>query len=67
MCLCGKGELPGWMPCCARMAPPIGLKPKYIHDEQRREEIREAIGRYVNNDKKVPVEWIEEFNALCNE
>ena len=44
--------------------PPIGLKPRYIHDHERYIEIYGAIQRYYDAGKKIPVEWIEEYNEL---
>lgn len=45
--------------------PPLGLTPKYIWDEQRFDEIRKAIERYMDDLYPVPLEWIEEYNALA--
>jgi len=44
--------------------PPIGLKPRFIVTEERLEEVKEAIERYIENGFKVPAEWIEEYNDL---
>lgn len=44
--------------------PPLGLKPRRIHDEERVNELANAIHRYVNNVKEIPIEWIEEYNEL---
>lgn len=44
--------------------PPIGIKPKYIHDEQRQQELKMAIARYLNEDAVIPIEWIKEYNEL---
>lgn len=44
--------------------PPIGLTPKYIRDEQRMEEIREAVVRYGESGMEIPIEWIEEYESL---
>ena len=42
--------------------PPLGLVPRFIHDEARVKEIIEAIGRYNEVGKPVPVEWLNELN-----
>mgnify|MGYP001403173461 CR=1 FL=1 len=42
--------------------PPIGLKPRYIHDAQRHREVKEAMLRYIDDDRMVPIEWWEEYN-----
>lgn len=44
--------------------PPLGLMPKDIHDMQRRADIIAAVVRYANAGMKIPMEWIEEYNAL---
>lgn len=41
--------------------PPLGLKPRTIHDEQRRDEIINACNRYIEAKKAIPYEWIEEL------
>ena len=47
--------------------PPLGIKPKFIHDEQRREELKQAINRYFEANKPIPMEWIEEYNELVGD
>lgn len=42
--------------------PPLGLVPRFIRDESRVSEILEAIGRYNEAGKPVPVEWLDELN-----
>lgn len=42
--------------------PPLGLIPRFIRDEARVKEILEAIGRYNENGKPVPIEWLDELN-----
>lgn len=44
--------------------PPLGLKPKWIHDKQRKREIIEAMERYSNAGKPIPAEWVEELKEL---
>lgn len=44
--------------------PPIGLTPRFIHDQHRTTEIGEAIIRYLQNDYPIPTEWVEEYNEL---
>lgn len=48
----------------AKDKPPLGLMPKYLHDEKRFEDIRNAMGRYTDVGKVVPQEWIEEEKEL---
>ena len=47
--------------------PPIGLKPKYIHDSERFQEVCLAIARYYKKSFPIPVEWIEEYNQLVTQ
>lgn len=44
--------------------PPLGLMPRYLWERKRRYEIGEAISRYVEVDKSIPVEWLDEYNEL---
>ncbi len=44
--------------------PPLGIKPKRIHDEERLEELTAAINRYKNTTFDIPQEWINERNEL---
>lgn len=44
--------------------PPIGILPRYIHEEQRIESIKGAMNKYINENKKFPTEWLEEYNEL---
>ncbi|WP_157645659.1 hypothetical protein [Burkholderia ubonensis] len=47
--------------------PPLGLVPKYIHDERRMKEILGAIERYSDAGLPVPVEWVQELSAIIAE
>jgi hypothetical protein len=48
--------------------PPIGLLPQDLADERarsaRRNDIREAIDRYLHANWPVPIEWLKEWNEL---
>ena len=44
--------------------PPIGVKPFYIHNEQRMVELQEAIERYNEANKEIPNEWVAELQSL---
>lgn len=43
---------------------PLGLKPRSIHDGVRLYEIKAAIVRYMDADRPIPVEWVQEYNEL---
>ncbi|WP_156438063.1 hypothetical protein [Burkholderia sp. BDU5] len=47
--------------------PPLGLVPKYIHDERRMKEILGAIERYSDASLPVPAEWVQELSAIIAE
>ena len=44
--------------------PPIGLKPRFIIDEERAKEVKSAIIRYLEAQIFLPIEWVEEYNEL---
>ena len=44
--------------------PVLGLKPRYLHDEERQEAIRAAIYRYVEAGKDIPNEWLDEYSEI---
>lgn len=44
--------------------PPLGLRPKKFWNEERVNNIIQAINRYVCANKQIPVEWVEEYNEL---
>ena len=48
--------------------PPLGVTLRKIHDEKvklaRFADLCGAIYRYYNSGRKIPIEWIEEYNEL---
>jgi hypothetical protein len=46
--------------------PPIGLIPRFIFEEERLEEIEDAMDRYRAAGKKIPEEWIRERTEIRN-
>ena len=44
--------------------PPLGIKPRYIHDHERKLEILDGMERYSNAQKPIPIEWLDELRAL---
>lgn len=44
--------------------PPLGLKPRWLHDEQRLAEVDAAIERYTKERRIVPQEWLDEQEHL---
>jgi hypothetical protein len=45
-------------------APPLGLKPKKLHDQERLIEIIDAMYRYVSTNNVIPAEWFAEAQYL---
>lgn len=43
-----------------------GIEPRHIHDQKRRDAIFDAMIRYCNESKPIPVEWVEELRDLTN-
>jgi hypothetical protein len=48
----------------AVLKPPVGLKPKKLHDQERLIEIIDAMYRYVSTDNVIPAEWFAEAQYL---
>lgn len=46
--------------------PPLGVMPRRLHDEKRREELQAAIIRYAEAGQPVDPAWVEEYNELTD-
>ena len=46
--------------------PPIGVRPRAIHDQGRLSDIFEAVLRYMTAGCKIPPEWAEEANEIIS-
>lgn len=44
--------------------PPMGVKPRHIHDMERFREIIDAINRYSDANLPVPKEWVREIRDI---
>lgn len=44
--------------------PPLGLKPREIHERERGLDILAAMGRFVETGKPIPDDWITELEEL---
>lgn len=44
--------------------PPIGVIPKKIHDEKRILEILRAMIRFIEANKPIPQDWVDELRYL---
>lgn len=47
--------------------PPLGVASKDMWDRKRREDLAAAMDRYLEAGKKIPKEWLEEYNEIGNE
>ena len=45
--------------------PPLGIMPDWLWISQRRSDLKEAIVRYLDADKTIPAEWVEEHKRHC--
>lgn len=65
--ICGGCETLEGVPVKYEDKPPIGIKPRYIHDGERLREILNAMERYSKASKHIPGEWINELGDLISE
>lgn len=69
ICKCTANGLEGVVKVGSRYTvnqrPPIGLYPRFLHDEKRLDDVTQAILRYIDAHKVVPTEWWEEYNELA--
>jgi hypothetical protein len=47
-----------------KKAPPIGIEPKQVWENQRLLSLRGAIQRYLEAGLRIEPKWIEEYNEL---
>lgn len=47
--------------------PPLGVAPKWIRQEQRLEELCEAVIRYLRAAEPIPDLWLEEIREVTGE
>lgn len=45
--------------------PPIGLRPRFVVESERLQEISEAVNRYVKAGFDVPEEWLDEWEEIA--
>ena len=45
--------------------PPIGIMPRHLHIEERIEEIKFGMERYMDKKVSIPLEWFQEYNELA--
>ena len=48
-------------------APPIGLVPRFVRDQERALEILAAMSRYVRDGKKIPRAWLGELAEIYSD
>lgn len=44
--------------------PPIGITPRWLLDEKREIELRQAIERYIEAGYSIPMEWYQEWDEI---
>lgn len=44
--------------------PPLGIIPKELWDRKRKAELADAMNRYMTAGKKIPEEWLKEYNEI---
>lgn len=47
--------------------PPLGIEPKWLWRERRREDLIAAMERYAKVGVKIPQEWFDEYTELLLE
>ena len=47
--------------------PPLGLMPKYVWMDKRIQAIKEAIQRFMEREKQIPIKWVTEYNDLLKD
>lgn len=47
--------------------PPIGIMPRYIFISKRIRDIVEAMNRFIEVERDIPIEWVRELNDLLTE
>ena len=44
--------------------PPLGPTPRWLLDEKREIELRQAIERYIEAGYSIPIEWYQKWNEI---
>lgn len=44
--------------------PPLGVMPRFLHDELRMKDLTDAIRRYIEAGLAYPIEWEQELHEL---
>lgn len=51
---------------CTQEKPPLGVMPRDIWGRKRQEDIASAMERYLEAGKKIPKEWLYEYNEISD-
>lgn len=46
--------------------PPLGVVPRDIWDRKRQDDLAAAMQRYLEAGKKIPKEWLDEYNEISD-
>lgn len=59
-----QNNLPPFVQSIQKKRPPA-LKPRWLHDTQRKYDIADAISRYLEKGNiEIPLEWVTEYNEI---
>lgn len=47
--------------------PPLGPKPKFVFDQMRIDELKNAFQRYISANWPIPIEHVQEYNELVSQ
>lgn len=53
-------------PKCPYHKPPLGIMPRDMWERERQKELVEAMTRYLEVNKRIPKEWMEEYNEISD-
>ncbi len=53
-------------PMLTSVAPPLGVMPRWLHNEHRSADLLRAMLRYVEAGKAMPVEWFDELSEYVH-
>lgn len=65
MCACGSDKRPGFLICCNSLKKEKPNESQYVKDLERFQELKAFIGQCLLVGMSIPLDWIEEYNALA--
>ena len=46
--------------------PPIVILSQQVHDEARKHDLAEIMIRYLESNKEIPLDWVDEYNEIIS-